>query len=60
MSTTPGVDFPIGFSYHPDERPLELKVEHLHRIRETLDQNERRIGRYVLPELIIDPVDPTT
>lgn len=59
MSTTPGVDFPVGFSYHPDELPLELTVQHLHRIRETLDQNDRRMGRYVLPDLIIDPVDPT-
>lgn len=60
MSTTPGVDFPVGSSYHPDERPLELTVQHLHRIRNTLDENNLRIDRYVLPDLIIDPIDPTT
>ncbi len=57
MSTTPGVDFPVGFSYHPNELPLELTTEHLHLIRATLDDHGRRPGRYVLPELIIYPVE---
>lgn len=59
MSTTPGVDYPIGSTYQPDEPPLELTTEHLRRIRATLDDNERRPGRYVLPELIVWPVDRT-
>jgi hydroxyacylglutathione hydrolase len=58
MSTTAGQDYPMGFSFHPDEHPLELSPEHLHRIRATLDENGRRPGRYVLPELIITPVQP--
>lgn len=58
MSTTPGVDFPIGCSHHPDELPLELTTEHLHQIRATLDEHEHRPGRYVLPELIITPREP--
>ena len=58
MSTTPGVDFPIGCSHHPDELSLELTTEHLHQIRATLDEHEHRPGRYVLPELIITPREP--
>lgn len=60
MSRTAGQDYPMGFSFHPDEHPLELTTEHLHRIRKTLDQNDRRPGRYVLPELIITPMDLPT
>jgi hypothetical protein len=29
MSTTPGVDFPLGSTYHPDEHPLPLGRAHL-------------------------------
>lgn len=58
MSTTAGQDYPVGFSYHPDEHALELTPEHLHLLRATLDKNERRPGRYVLPELIITSMDP--
>ncbi len=29
MSTTPGVDFPLGSTYHPDEHPLQLDRSHL-------------------------------
>lgn len=57
MSTTPGVDFPMGFSHHPGELALELTTEHLQRIRATLDEHGRQPGRYVLPELIIYPVE---
>lgn len=58
MSTTAGVDFPMGFSHHPNELPLELTTEHLRLIRATLDEHDRRPGRYVLPELIIYPIEP--
>ncbi|MET3804908.1 glyoxylase-like metal-dependent hydrolase (beta-lactamase superfamily II) [Nakamurella sp. UYEF19] len=58
MSTSAGQDYPMGFSFHPDEHPLELTVAHLHHIRATLDENGRRAGRYVLPELIITAMDP--
>lgn len=53
MSTTPGGEYPEGFSYHPSELPLELTIEHLRSVRTTLDDNDRQPGRYVLPELII-------
>jgi len=29
MSNTPGVDFPLGSLYHPDEHPLQLELSHL-------------------------------
>jgi len=29
MSNTPGVDFPVGSTYHPDEHPLQLDRGHL-------------------------------
>jgi hydroxyacylglutathione hydrolase len=53
MSSTPGVDYPVRTTYQPDEPPLELTVDHLHQIRQALDANGNRPGRYVLPDLII-------
>ncbi len=34
MSTTPGVDYPVGSRYQPAERPLQLTVDHLQTIRD--------------------------
>jgi glyoxylase-like metal-dependent hydrolase (beta-lactamase superfamily II) len=56
MTTTPGVDYPRGCTYQPDETPLELTTEHLDQIRSTLEANGRQPGRYVLPQMIITPV----
>jgi hydroxyacylglutathione hydrolase len=36
MSTTPSQDYPIGSSYQPDEPPLQLTVDHLRALRESL------------------------
>ncbi len=56
MTTTPGVDYPVGWSYQPDETPLELTTEHLAQIQGTLRTNDLQPGRYVLPQMIITPV----
>jgi len=56
MTTTPGVDYPAGWTYQPEEAPLELTTEHLAQIRGTLRTNDLQPGRYVLPQMIITPV----
>jgi hydroxyacylglutathione hydrolase len=56
MTTTPGVDYPVGCTYQPDETPLELTAEHLSQIHTTLKSHNLERGRYVLPQMIITPV----
>jgi hydroxyacylglutathione hydrolase len=56
MTTTPGVDYPVGWSYQPDEPPLQLTAGHLVQIQDTLKAHDLKPGRYVLPEMIITPV----
>jgi hydroxyacylglutathione hydrolase len=56
MTTTPGVDYPAGWSYQPDETTLEITTEHLEQIQDTLKAHGFRRGRYVLPQMIITPV----
>ena len=56
MTTTPGVDYPVGWNYQPDETPLELTPGYLEQIRATLREHDGQPGRYVLPQMIITPV----
>jgi glyoxylase-like metal-dependent hydrolase (beta-lactamase superfamily II) len=56
MTTTPGVDYPVGWSYQPDEPPLELTTDHLEQIQATLKASDLQRARYVLPQMIITPV----
>jgi hydroxyacylglutathione hydrolase len=56
MTTTPGVDYPAGWSYQPDETPLELTTDHLGQIQSTLQAHDLQPDRYVLPQMIITPV----
>jgi glyoxylase-like metal-dependent hydrolase (beta-lactamase superfamily II) len=56
MTTTPGVDYPVGWAYQPDEAPLELTTDHLRQIQSTLEEHHLQPGRYVLPQMIITPV----
>jgi hydroxyacylglutathione hydrolase len=56
MTTTPGVDYPAGWSYQPHEPPLELATDHLGQIQATLKAHDFQPGRYVLPRMIITPV----
>lgn len=57
MTTTPGVDYPPWCSYQPDETRLELTTEHLNQLHSTLKAHDFQPGRYVLPQMIITPVD---
>jgi hydroxyacylglutathione hydrolase len=57
MTRTPGVDYPVGWTYQPDETPLELTADHLTQIKSTLRAHDSQPGRYVLPEMIITPGD---
>ncbi len=56
MTSTPGQDFPFGATYHPDERELELTVEHLYELQaELLAMNG--VPQYtVLDDFIIFPL----
>ena len=56
MTTTPGIDYPVGWSYQPDETPLELTTNHLAQLQDTLQAHDFTPDRYVLPEMIITPV----
>ena len=56
MTTTPGVDYPVGWSYQPDEPPLQLTTDHLEQIQSMLKANNLQPDRYVLPQMIITPV----
>jgi hypothetical protein len=56
MTRTSGVDYPVGWSYQPEETPLELTIEHLQEIQDTLRTHDFKRDRYVLPKLIITPV----
>jgi glyoxylase-like metal-dependent hydrolase (beta-lactamase superfamily II) len=56
MTTKPGVDYPVGWNYQPDEPPLQLTTGHLKQIQATLKASNFQPGRYVLPEMIVTPV----
>ena len=55
MTRTPGQDYPVGWTYQPDEPPLQLTPDHLAQIQGTLKAHDGQPGRYVLPEMIITP-----
>jgi hydroxyacylglutathione hydrolase len=56
MSTTPGQDYPVGWTYQPDEPPLQLTAAHVRQLQDTMRDHDLKPGRYVLPEMIIYPV----
>lgn len=56
MTTTPGADYPVGWSYQPDEPPLQLTTDHLQQLQGVLREHDFQPGRYVLPQMIITPV----
>ncbi|MFF2073979.1 MBL fold metallo-hydrolase [Kitasatospora sp. NPDC058162] len=55
MTREPGVDYPIRTTYQPDEPPLQLTVDHLHRIRAALTELGDRPRRHALDDLILWP-----
>jgi hydroxyacylglutathione hydrolase len=44
MTTTPGRDYFIGTMYQPDEPPLQMTLDHLHALRESLAEIGDRPG----------------
>jgi hydroxyacylglutathione hydrolase len=48
MSKTPGVDFPIGSKYHPNEHVLQLKLDHLLELHAAL---EAMVGKPFVKEV---------
>jgi hydroxyacylglutathione hydrolase len=56
MTTTPGEDYPSNWTFQPDELPLQLSTDHLIQIQATLQAHDLQPGRYVLPQMIINPV----
>jgi hydroxyacylglutathione hydrolase len=56
MSTTPGQDYPVGWTYQPDEPPLQLTAGHLSQLQAKIKAHGLQPGRYVLPDMIITPV----
>jgi hydroxyacylglutathione hydrolase len=57
MTTTLGQDYPAGWTCQPEETPLQLTPGHLRQLQATLKANNLRPGRYVLPEMIIAPMN---
>ncbi|MFG3225713.1 MBL fold metallo-hydrolase [Kitasatospora sp. NPDC048194] len=57
MTRTPGADYPVRTTYQPDEPPLQLTVDHLHRIRAALAELGEGPRRHALDDLILWPTD---
>ncbi|MCG6494055.1 MBL fold metallo-hydrolase [Kitasatospora sp. A2-31] len=53
MSSEPGVDYPIRYTYQPDEPPLQLGVDRLQAVRDALEKADGRPGRYVHDDFVI-------
>ena len=57
MTAEPGVDYPIRYTYQPDEPPLELTVGDLLAISLAIDEIGDRPGRHAYPNFVICRVD---
>lgn len=53
MTDRPGVDYPIRWTYQPDEPPLQMTIGQLHDIRRALDEVGGRPGRHVFDDFLI-------
>lgn len=53
MTDQPGIDYPIRYTYQPNEPPLQMTVSQLHDIRRALVEVDGRIGRFPYPDFII-------
>ncbi|AUP78025.1 MBL fold metallo-hydrolase [Flavivirga eckloniae] len=56
MSTTSGVDYPIGSTYHPKEQKLQLTVEDLKELQSTLKELGDKPIKKVFEKFIIYPI----
>lgn len=57
MSTTPGVDFPMGATYQPNEHPLELAPAVLDELEAALDDAGDTPTRIVRASFIVEPIN---
>jgi hydroxyacylglutathione hydrolase len=55
MTSTSGLDYPVRTTYQPDEPPLELRVEHLHKLRSALDAAGPEPVRAICDDFILWP-----
>lgn len=55
MSREPGRDYPIRYTYQPDEVPLQLTTDHLREIRAALAEMGDVPQRRVFPLFILSP-----
>ena len=55
MSNTPGDDFPIGSTYHPDEHPLQLGSQHLNELNTAVLNMQQAPHIEVHDEFIVWP-----
>jgi hydroxyacylglutathione hydrolase len=56
MSSQPGVAYPAGAIYQPDEHVLQLSPPHLHALHSALGRLGNTPTRTVLDDFIIQPV----
>ncbi|WP_432118771.1 MBL fold metallo-hydrolase [Streptomyces sp. bgisy032] len=56
MTRQPGVDYPVRTTYQPDEPPLQMTVEHLHALRDALDEIGDRPVRRAFDSFVLWPV----
>ena len=55
MTRQPGIDYPVGTTYQPDEPPLEMQAGHLLAVRDALDEAGPRPTRYTDRDFILWP-----
>ena len=55
MSRTPGVDYPVGTTFQPDEHALPLRVADLRRLNRAVRALGDRPARRVVDPFIVDP-----
>ena len=57
MTNEPGVDYPIGSTYQPNESNLVLNIGDLAELEQALDAQPSRLKKQVLNKVIIYPVN---
>ena len=55
MSQTPGVDYPVGSTYHPEEQKLPLTVAELSLLNDALQKTSDTAERIVFETFVIVP-----
>lgn len=55
MSLTPGIDYPVGSTYHPEEQKLPLTVEELGLLNDALQKTSETPERITFDKFIVVP-----